>query len=173
MKSVEFISIAEISKILNKQGDLGLIVFPGYTDSFSELDFVFIDVFGDKRKFIIENFESSGTNVLIKFANFNSADDVRFLCGKEIFIPKEVLDGITDKAFSDNDLIGCSVFFEKKFFGLVTDFERYPGNYVISIKNEKGNEILLPFVDEYFGNIDIDKKRIELIKTVEFTDDEN
>jgi 16S rRNA processing protein RimM len=171
VKSLEFIPIAEISSVVNKQGDLNLVVIPGFADSFSELDVVFIDVFGDRRKFIVENLEFSDKGALIKFSNFDSAEDVEFLLHKKVFVAKQVSDDKEKILFSD--LIGYNVFYCNEFFGLVSNVERYPGNDVISIKKKDGSEVLLPFVDEYFGNIDINKKRIELVKKVEFADDED
>ena len=172
MKLLEFIPIAEITKAVNKQGDLSLAVNTGFADSFSELDVVFIDVFGDKRKFIIQNLGITSRGTVIKFLNFDSAEDIDFLIGKKIYIESENMADDKGKILL-SDLIGFSIFYNNEFFGLVSNAERYPGNDVISIKKEDSSEILLPFVDEYFGEIDINEKTLELIKKVEFTDDED
>ena len=172
MKSLDFIPIAEITKAVNKQGDLSLAVTPGFADSFSELDIVFIDVFGGKRKFIVQNLEISNRGAVVKFLNFDSAEDVDFLIGKKVYITSRNSADDKEKILL-SDLIGFSIFYCKKFFGLVSNVERYPGNDVISIKKEDGSEVLLPFVDEYFGDIDINKKTLELVKKVEYSDDED
>ena len=77
----------------------------------------------------------------------------------------------TDMYESDDiyydDLIGCSVYDGDKYIGKVTDIMEVPQGEILCIDNEeKGKESLVPYVDEFIIDVDIDEKKI-IIKSIE------
>lgn len=162
MNTKEFFLIAEIKSTVNTEGYLRLSYISDFSERFSTLDFVFIDVFGDKRKFFVEDFYFSGKHSVVKFTNFNSIEEVEFLVGKQIFVDRENLAQTSDNEFIIDDLIGADVFYGVEFFGKLKDIEKYPGNDVFVVTKADGNDILIPSVNEFIEKIDIDKKVIYL-----------
>ena len=161
-ESKEFFAVAVIKSSVNTEGCLNLKNYSDFSDRFLNLKYVFIDVFGDKRKFFVEDFYFSGEQLVIKFRNFDSLEDVQFLVGKEIFVDKENFVHTESDEFLINELIGAKVFKGDKFFGKLIDVENYPGNDVLVIHNSEGNEILIPSVKEFVESIDRKNKKIFL-----------
>ena len=51
-----------------------------------DIPFVFVEIFGDKRKLLVENFEIEKFNLILKFKNFDSDEDVKDFIGKKLFV---------------------------------------------------------------------------------------
>lgn len=162
MSSKEFFAFAVIKSSINTEGCLNLKNYSDFSGRFLNLKYVFIDVFGDKRKFFVEDFYFSGENPVIKFRNFDSVDDVKFLVGKEVFTDKKNFIEHESGEFLVNELIGAEVFKGNKFFGNLVDVENYPGNDVLVIQDADGNEVLIPSVKEFVESIDRKNKKIFL-----------
>lgn len=162
MNAREFFTVAQIKASVSTRGYLNLKNYSDFSDGFLSLEYVFIDVFGDKRKFFVEDFYFSGEQPVIKFKNFDSVDNVQFLVGKEVFIDKENFVQLEPDEFLVNELIGAKVFKGDKFFGKLIDVENYPGNDVLIVEDAEGKEILIPSVKEYVELIDKEKKELYL-----------
>ena len=169
--SKDFFLIAEIKSVLNKEGYLGLTLYSDFPKRFYELRFVFVEVFGGKRKFFVEDFNLSDKGASVKFLNFDSDSDVKFLLRKKIFVDEENLAEKSEREYFIHDLIDCEVFSGNEFFGKMKNVEQYPGNDVFVIEKENGEEILIPFVEEFVKEIDIKKKKVFLKSGIEFDDD--
>ncbi len=162
MKPKDFFLVAQLKSTVNKEGFLNLKSFTDFSEVFLKLPFVFIEVFGDKRKFFIEDFYFSGDQPVVKFKNFDSIDDVDFLIGKKVFIDSSNLNKeLEDKLFF-RQLIGEKVFRGVEFFGILVNIESYPGNDVLVINTESNKEILIPAVKEFIARIDWKNKTIFL-----------
>lgn len=171
--SKEFFAVALIKASVNIEGCLNLKNYSDFTERFLNLKYVFIDVFGDKRKFFVEDFYFSGEQPVIKFRNFDSIDDIKFLIGKEIFIDKKNFVQSKSDEFLISELIGAEVFRGNEFFGKLMDVEAYPGNDVLVIEDKNGKEILVPSVKEFIEKVDREKKEIYLNPESDFDYDED
>ncbi len=169
-----------IAKILGNYGFDGYLVVKSLTD-FSDTLFslreAYIYVFGDYRKFIVENaFEKNG-KVIIKFKNFDAYDDVVFLFKKNVYVKAENARKLNEDEYFVHDLIGLKAYQKDVFFGEVIDVLTLKANDVLVIKRVDGKEALVPFIGEFVFDVDLDKKRIEVSDKENFTfeddDDEN
>ena len=68
-------------------------------------------------------------------------------------------------------MIGSKVFKNEKLVGEITDVFKMPANDVMSIKGDKGNEILLPVVLEIIESFDPDKKILVIKDDYNLSDD--
>ena len=59
------------------------------------------------------------------------------------------------------DLIGLDTIYEGNIFGKVVDIMKTKANDILVVKNN-GKEVLVPLVDVYIENVDLDKKNIVL-----------
>ena len=134
--------------------------YSGSADRFSDLDNLYIDVFGDKRMFFVEDFYISGDLPVVKLKNFDSINDAKFLTGKNVYLDQEF--ELAEDEFLINDLLGAKIFYGKKFFGILKDVESYPGNDVLVIENDSGQEIMVPNVKDFVEKLDKKNKRIFL-----------
>ncbi|HMN50319.1 MAG TPA: ribosome maturation factor RimM [Ignavibacteriaceae bacterium] len=141
-----------------------------YFDSSNE---VYLDYWGKKKKFIIEEVSKSKNSFFIKFKNFDDERDQLVLIGRNIFVNQKNLSLQTDQFFNNQDLIGCQVFRNDVLIGIVKNLFNAPANDVIEIMNIDGKEILIPFVDAYFEMMDVKNKKLILKPDAGFYDDED
>ena len=170
----DFFLIAEITSVFDADGFVKIKSYSDFPERFFLLENVYINIFGDYRLFIIEDVEQIGDFFILKFKNFDSDEDVEFLVGSSVFVLKSDAVSLKKDTFFIHDLIGCKVFFEKKFFGKIVDVLSLTSNDVLIVKAEDGAERLIPFVENFIESVDIEKKIVELKQDFdEFSDDEN
>ncbi|KUG26629.1 16s rrna processing protein rimm [hydrocarbon metagenome] len=162
MKPKDFFLVARLKSTVNKEGFLNLKSFTDFSDRFLNLPYVFIEVFGDKRKFFIEDFYFSGDEPVVKFKNFDSINDVSFLIGKNVFTDSEININNRNNEFLVHEFIDAKVFKGIEFFGILVDVESYPGNDVMVIRCSDNKEVLVPVVKEFITRIDKKEKIIYL-----------
>jgi 16S rRNA processing protein RimM len=158
-----FVLIAKIISIYGKKGFLKLNPVSDFENLIERKQRVFIDVFGDFRKFYVAETKESENFLAIKFENFDSSDEVKFLLGKDILLPAEEVKSSFDDVFLSGELIGLRVFRNGKFFGKVLNILNLKANDVLVIMTPDMGEVLIPFVDALIKKIDMDAKRIDLI----------
>jgi len=167
----QFYLIAKIVSVFEKNGFLLIDVISDFPERFKSGLIVFIDVFGTKKKFIIEKVNFFRGKVFIKFQNFDNANDVEFLVGKRIFVEESQLVKLNNDTFYIHDLIGCKVFLNNAFFGMLTDVISLPANDVYVVKTETENEILIPAVKKFVEEIDIKNKIIKVSGSFKYEDE--
>lgn len=132
---------------------------------------VFIDVFGDRKLFIIDDVINDKGKVYLKFQNFDSSDSIDFLINKKIFVKEEDLVKLEADTYFVHDLIGCKVYKDLKFFGYLKEVYSLPANDVYVVDDEKGEEILIPAIEKYVKSINIKDKRIDISGEFDFEDE--
>ncbi len=170
----DFYLVAEIKEVFKKkEGFLSVLPVTDFPERFISGLKVYIDVFNDKNPFVIEKVIEEKGKLLLKFKNFNTAEDVSFLIGKKIYITEDELVNLPENTFYIHDLIGCRVYKNGLFFGNLIDVLSLPANDVYVVKNEEGKEILVPAIGSFIEKINIAEKRIDLSDKFEFENDEN
>jgi 16S rRNA processing protein RimM len=169
----DYIFIAEISSVVGSKGTVSLKTFSGSINRFANLEKVYIDVFGDYREFFIEEVSKHNNKVILKFCNFNSDQDVKFLIGEKIYADLGILSNLPENDFEFSDLIGSEVFCKSKFFGYLKDVLCLPANDVYVIEDKNGKEVLIPVIEDYIDCFESVKKRLILKERCESIYDED
>jgi len=170
----DFFLIAEVSSVYDDSGFVRIKSFSDFPERFFLLDRVYINIFGDYRKFIVENVEKIGSLFILKFKNFDSEIDVEFLVGSAVFVKKKDVVTLESDTFFIHDLIGCKVFFNTKFFGSIVDVLSLNSNDVYVVHDDEGRERLIPAISRFIDIVSLEKKTINLkMDFDEFSDDEN
>ena len=160
--------------VFNTDGFVRVKSHSDFPERFFLLNKIYIDIFGERRLFFVEDVDRIEGNFILKLKNFDSDDDVEFLVGSTVFVNKNDVVQLEKNTHFIHDLIGCKVFFSTKFFGKVVDVLSLTSNDVYVIENEDGEQILIPVVSEFILDINIKEKVINLKKDFdEFSDDEN
>jgi len=165
----EFFLIAEITSVSGLDGFLALKSYLDYPEKIINAKLVYVDVFGDKRKFYLSDIKGNSDKLLVKFKNFTNCEDVAFLTGKKIYTDKANYKLVTDNMYSIRDLAGSKVFSGKRFVGILEEVIKLKANDVIVVKNNN-KEVLLPFIYDYVTKVDFKKKEVYLIDTEMFYD---
>jgi 16S rRNA processing protein RimM len=166
--------IADIISVFSEDGYVKIKSHSDFPERFFLLNEIYIDIFGDKRLFIIEDVERIEGYFILKFKNFDFDVDVEFLVGSSIYVNEKDVVALDDETYFIHDLVGCNVFFNDKFFGKIVDILSLTSNDVYVIEDNDGNEKLIPAVSEFILDINIEKKIIFLKQDFdELSDDEN
>jgi len=167
----KFYLIARIISLIGKDGFVKVESYSGFQEGFENLRKVHIDFWGNKKIFTVENVKEYRNSFSIKFLNFDSQRDSQVLIGREVFVDDKNFLKLPGDYFFINDLIGSKVFKNEKLVGEITDVFKMPANDVMSIKGDKGNEILLPVVLEIIESFDPDKKILVIKDDYNLSDD--
>ena len=168
----DFFLIAKISSLYGKNGYVRIISHSDFPERFLALRKVFIDFFGNKKEFLIEDVKKVKDYFVLKFKSFNNDSDVQVLLEKEIFVDSENLVKLPENYFFVHDLIGSKVLRNNEEFGVIEDVIHNQANDVYVIKNTMGKEILIPAVSDFIENFDQPNKILILKPDKDLYEDE-
>ena len=162
----DYYLIGKLEAVNNSDGYLSVEPFSDFPERFLSLESVFIEIYGVYKKVSVEESIVTDAGILIKFLNFNSDLDAEPLLGSSIYIDQSDLVELEDNSYFIHDLIGCRIYKEGKFFGVLSDVIQLTSNDVYVIDND-GKEYLLPAIRDFIEKIDIGSKEIFLTKNAE------
>ncbi len=170
----DYYLIAEIKAVHENEGFFSVISYSDHSERFFDLKKVYIDIFGNKKEFVIEKVKEFNNYFIFKFKNFDSDKEIEFLIGKKVYINQENLYKLPEDTFYIHDLIGSIVIQNFKEIGVIEDVLQLPANDVYIIKNRTGEEILIPAVRDFIDSFDPNKKEL-VLKPMDdlFTSDED
>ncbi|MBQ9023700.1 MAG: 16S rRNA processing protein RimM [Bacilli bacterium] len=108
----------------------------------------------DKKEFTINTYRFHKIYDMVTFNDINNINDIEYLKGSQVFINEDDL--ILDNGIYSGKLIDFKVISDNKEIGIITEIIDTPANEVLRV----GDKILIPYVDEFIENIDIDNKTI-------------
>lgn len=170
----DFYLIGKITSTSGRNGFLNISSYSDFPDRFSELKEVYIDFYGIKKLFLVEDIKEKKNNFIIKLKNFNSDEDAQFLIQKELFVSEASAVKLPENFFFIHDLIGSKVVRENVEVGVITDVLNFPANDVYVIRGSNQKEILLPAVLDIIEKFDpVNKMLILKPGAGVYEDDEN
>ena len=123
----------------------------------------------DEEKILeIERIRQNKNFAIVKFKNIDDINDLIPFKGQRLFISKnEALEKLDKDEFLINDLIGCIILNEKnEKIGTVESVATNGAQDLLNIKNNLNQVKIVPFVNEFFPDVDIKNKKI-IIKPIE------
>lgn len=111
-----------------------------------------------KDKLEINSYRHHKIYDMVTFKGINSIDEVLKYKGEEVYIDRNeyTFDGILDE-----DIIGMEVYADNKLIGSVTEILKNKVHSILVIE-KNGNTNMVPYVDEFIKNIDLENKKIEI-----------
>lgn len=169
---MEYILIARIEQLYGKDGFVKLKLFSDFPDRFLNLKKVYIDFWGDKKSFYVEDVDDLKGKIIIKFKKFNSPRDSQVLVDREIYVDEKDAVSLPDNHFFMHDLIGSEVVVEKERIGTISEVIKGKANDVLVVLTNDKNEKLIPFVLNFIEKFDASKKRLILNISKDFLEDD-
>lgn len=117
----------------------------------------------DLTPHIIKSYRRHKEFEMITFDNYININDVLLFKGKDVKIKKEDL-SLNNEDYLNDDLIGCSVYYQNKNYGKIINFVYNKGNDLLMIENEE--VYYIPFNNNFIESVDITSKMI-ILKNVE------
>lgn len=166
----EFFLISEIKAVKNSDGFVSLKSHTDNSERFSQLEKVYIDVYGDKRIFYIEFAEIAGNDIFVKFENFDSDYDVEFLVNKKMYVDSDSLVELPEDTYFVHDLVGSKVVRASEEFGTIKEVMTLSCHDVYVIDKPDGKEVLIPAVKEFVSDFDVQNKVLYMNPEVDLGD---
>lgn len=169
---MEYILIAKVEQVYGKAGYVKLQSFSDFPERFLYLKKIYIDFWGDKKTFYVEDVKNLSGKIIIKFKKFEGPKETQILVGKEIYVDENDKVDLPENHFFVHDLIGSEVIIENKRIGFVTDIIKGKANDVLVILTDDKNEKLIPFVLNFIEKFDTAKRQLILNISKEFLEDD-
>jgi len=169
---LEYILIARIEQLYGKDGFVKLKLFSDFPDRFLNLKKAYIDFWGDKKTFFVEDVNDLKGKIIIKFKNFDSPRDSQVLIDREIYVDEKDAVTLPENHFFIHDLIGSEVIVEKERIGTISEVIKGKANDVLVVLTDDKNEKLIPFVLNFIEKFDAAKKRLILNISKDFLEDD-
>lgn len=169
----EYYLIAEILQTSRKDGFVKIFSYSDFPARFDSLNRVFIEFFGDMKLFYVEEVRSDKKGLLLKFKNFDSAEDTQVLVGKKVFVDDADVVRLPDDTHFVHDLVDCKVFRGEEYVGVIKDVLLMPANDVYVVSTTADKEVLIPALKESIVQIDIVGKVMRLKPDSVWYDDED
>jgi 16S rRNA processing protein RimM len=152
--------------VTNYHGLKGYLKVLPLTDDvlrYKELDYVYLDKC-DLNKFLIEDIKFQKSFILLKLKGINNINEAENYKNSYIKINREYAVKLQEDSFFICDLLECEVFEEiEGHLGKIVDIIQTGSNDVYVVKNEQGNERLIPALKKVVKNVDIKNKKIDII----------
>ncbi len=115
-----------------------------------------------KSKLTIKNIRFQKNFAIVKFEEIDDINELLPYKGQRLFVLKEdAVKKLEKNEFLINDLIGCAVFDkEGSKLGIVASVSSNLSQDLLNIKDAIGKIYSVPFVDEFFPEVDIKNKKI-------------
>jgi 16S rRNA processing protein RimM len=101
---------------------------------------------------------------LIKFRGIDSPEAARVLKGAEVLLSREEAAPLGPGEYYIEDLKGIEVYAGTGVLGTVNVILEGGGGSLVELRLKTGETRLVPFRDEFFGDIDIEGQRVELLQ---------
>ena len=154
----------EIGQIVNTRGLKGEVKVNSFSEvenRFETIDTILIKIKNEYKEYKIEKVSYNKNQTILKLEGVNTIDDAEKLRNLYVYIYRNQLDELPEGTYYIADLIGLEVFLESgEKIGIVDDIFSTGSNDVYVVKNELGQQKLLPAIDEVLKKIDIEKGRI-------------
>ena len=156
---MKYIRIGKIVNTHGIKGELRLLSSFKYKDRVFKRDFK-LYVGKDKEMVIVNNYRKHKNFDMITLKGYDNINQVLKYKGMYAFINRDDLVLGNDEYF-DEDIIGLDVYMDNVYRGKVIRIDKYPSSDMLVINNND-KKYLVPYVNDFIDNIDIDKKIINL-----------
>ncbi|MFH1194543.1 MAG: ribosome maturation factor RimM [bacterium] len=158
----DFFLIAQIKAPFGNGGYFSVLSFSDFPERFFRLKNIYIDIFGEKKEFVVDDVVEEKNKIVLKLKNFDSTDDIEFLIGSNIYVDEKNVVELSEDTYFVHDLLDSKVFIETKFFGELKEVIPMPANDVYVVIDKAGKEFLIPAVKEFIESFDAVNKRLYL-----------
>lgn len=170
---MDYFLIARVDQLYGKDGFVRLKSYSDFPERYLNLKKVYIDFWGDKKIFYVEDVKDVKGKIIIKFKRFDSPRDSQVLIDRDVYVVEKDAVSLPENHFFMHDLIGSKVFAGKELIGTVTDIIKAKANDVLVILTDDKREKLIPFVLNFIEKFDADQKKLILNITKDFLEDED
>ena len=162
IKKEEVFKIGQFAKPHGIKGEIAWVTDSDLLDEVTEDTYSVCEMEGILVPFFVESCRNKNTQVvLVKLEGVDSEADARDFAGRDVFYPLDELDD--DWSMADmtwDNLIGYTLVDAKQgVLGPVTHVDDSTQNVLLSVERD-GEELLLPAVEAWIEEIDLQQRRL-------------
>ena len=144
------------------EGFLKVKTLSGETDHFYRLKNVFLKKEGKEKTFDVEKVKPFGGDVLLKVKGIDNPEEAKLFSNWEILVDRKDAAPLAEGEYYNSDLCACSLIRNSEVLGKVVSVIEGGAGDLLEIETTNGKVILIPFINEWIGTVDLQKKEIEL-----------
>lgn len=154
-----------IGSIIKTHGNSGELILKFDNNLFFETkkELVFIDIDGELVPFFINEYiQKTGTTAIVKFDYIEELSKAKKFVECNIYLPKKYIVA-SSKNVDKFNLIGFSVI-DKQLgeVGKINNIIEIKSNPLLTILSSKGDEILMPFNEDFIEDVDYENGLIKI-----------
>lgn len=160
MKKKLVIGIIQTSFGVN--GEVRVKSLSGETDHFKRLKIIYLENKGMSCQFRVEKIRIKADKIYLKLEGIDTPEQGKALCLSEIWVNREEACELDDDEFYYGDLFECEVIKEALIIGKVRNIFEAGNTIMLEVEDNNGKAVMIPFIDSYIENIDINNNKIIL-----------
>ncbi|MFC3040308.1 ribosome maturation factor RimM [Virgibacillus xinjiangensis] len=158
-----------IGKIVNThgiRGDLKVLRISDFEERFMKGQTVYMEgesaSDGMPESFTISSHKQHKGFDLVRLEGYENINDVEQFKGKFLKISEEQLTDLAENEFYYHEIIGCEVFTDNTGdkLGVVKEILSPGANDVWVVKQKKGKDILIPYIEDVVKDVDVEAKKV-------------
>ncbi len=158
---MEYVKVGHIVNTFGIRGELKVECLTDFPEiRFKKQQELYIKKDNKYNSVIVKNMRQHKGMLLVLFEGLENINLVEKYKECDIYINKEAVHILPIGEYYYFELEGCQVYNNNSFIGTVSDVEE-GYQTVLRIRNEE-REVLVPYVDAFIRNVDINQKRIDV-----------
>ncbi|MBO7698926.1 MAG: ribosome maturation factor RimM [Erysipelotrichaceae bacterium] len=159
---MDYVTIGKILNTFGIKGELKVDVYTDFTEErFKKGTTVYIGE--DYKPFTVDGYREHKGFMLLSLKDHEDINLVEKYKGMYIYKSREDIRPLEDGQYYFSDLKDLDVYVDDKKVGKVLKVEEgIRNNNLRVLKDEDGNEYLIPFIPVFIRNVDLKEKRIDI-----------
>lgn len=162
------LAVARIRRTHGVRGELRIESLSGDIDHLLELSEVSLVKDERRLQYAVETSRPAGDTVLMKLAGLESPEQAQSLVGYEIRVPRDQASPLGEGEYYAGDLEGAVAVQDGSRVGVVRLVVNYGASDLLEIDRGERGKSLVPFIDDFVGDVDLERGIIEIYSSWEF-----
>lgn len=164
---MEKIIIGKVVNVVGLKGELKIYNYSDDRDRYETLEKVFIGSEDKNKKYEIENVRYKDHMIILKVVGIDDRNAAEAIKGQMVLMAEEDLEELPEGVYYVKDMIGMDVVSDKgEKLGTLRDINTNIPQRIYEVKRAGKPDILIPGVDEFILDINMDTRTIT-VKVIE------
>lgn len=158
---MDYIKIGTIVNTFGLKGEVKILSCTDFEEERFEVgNTVYLEVEQDYVPFVVASYRNHKGNPLVSFKGYEDINLIEKYKGYDIYFNLDDIPALED-GYYFFELKGLKVYDEqKRYIGEVSEVEETGANNNLRVHKEDGNDCLIPFVDPFIVDVDLDEEKI-------------
>lgn len=157
----QYLQIGKVANTHGVKGEIKVIPLTDNIERFNDLDWVYIDRFGNMERRNVLGVKFFRSLVILKLEGIDNMNEAEALKGLFLLVDRENAVKLPEDTFFICDIVGCEVFEENgNMLGVVKEVLQTGSNDVYVVRNKNRQDILIPALKSVVKKVSTDEKKI-------------